>query len=57
MFTTYIKNLNDMVFSTVSEQVLNIIPACLCNAERSMAVLDVNFIYFSSPACSSSLCS
>lgn len=40
MFTTYIKSLNDMVFSTVSLQVIST-PACLCYAERCMAILQM----------------
>lgn len=39
MFTTYIKSLNDMVFTTVSFQVI-CTPACLCYAERRMAILN-----------------
>lgn len=43
MFTAYIKGLNDMVFSTVSLQVISTL-ACLCYAERCMAVLKDKYI-------------
>lgn len=38
MFTTYIKNLNDMVFPTVSPLVIST-SACLCYALECMAIL------------------
>lgn len=65
MFTAYIKGLNDMVFSTVSLQVISTL-ACLCYAERCMAVLKnkinlneqetLTYIFFGSPACTPLLC-